>query len=392
MRPRRSTSRSTSLLLMPLTAVALAAGCRLPGPSRGDQPATVVSLPPVAPSALAICLPATSDAGEPAAVSNLLAAVVQPNLHLAVLSGSSVLWQGTTPATSGPRRLPAGPSKPRHPTEYQSKRYQQKEGSYLKTVNVARHELTVDARASLTGWLARQETALASVRVPRRSSAPGSCVAAAVAGFSSLDQARVDLGPRRVVVVLVADAELGIGGRSTATGVAAGGGLQRATVIGSNASGTVADLADTRGRLLAAGAGRAVLLTAAASAVLPRVVESALHTAPSDPLPATVLFPLGSDYLDATAGRVLTDELAGIHALPNASITINGYADSLGVAAANVALSQRRATAVRDWLVAHGVDPRRMAYVGRGSSDPLVPLRPGGEPANRAVVVIIDPP
>lgn len=75
--------------------------------------------------------------------------------------------------------------------------------------------------------------------------------------------------------------------------------------------------------------------------------------------PLAVYFEAGSARLDATA-------LAGIRAYALAmkgdarSVDIAGYVDRQGARPANVALARQRATAVRDALVAAGVDPARL--------------------------------
>ena len=67
----------------------------------------------------------------------------------------------------------------------------------------------------------------------------------------------------------------------------------------------------------------------------------------------------------------LGDVLAG-H--PDWTGTIEGHTDSVGTAAANLTLSERRAAAVRTRLVgAHRVDPARLATQGFGSSRPREP-------------------
>ena len=54
--------------------------------------------------------------------------------------------------------------------------------------------------------------------------------------------------------------------------------------------------------------------------------------------------------------------------------TIEGHTDSVGTAAANLALSERRASALRDRLVStHKVDPARLVTQGYGSSRPREP-------------------
>jgi OmpA-OmpF porin, OOP family len=51
-------------------------------------------------------------------------------------------------------------------------------------------------------------------------------------------------------------------------------------------------------------------------------------------------------------------------------VRIEGHTDASGAPAANVALSQRRAEAVRDYLVQLGADSSQLSAVGLGASDP----------------------
>jgi len=53
-------------------------------------------------------------------------------------------------------------------------------------------------------------------------------------------------------------------------------------------------------------------------------------------------------------------------------IMITGYTDRIGDERYNLALSQRRAEAVRDYLATHGVPPAAMQVSGRGDADPVV--------------------
>lgn len=50
-------------------------------------------------------------------------------------------------------------------------------------------------------------------------------------------------------------------------------------------------------------------------------------------------------------------------------VRIEGHTDASGSPAANVALSQRRADAVKEYLVELGADPSQLAAVGLGSAD-----------------------
>jgi outer membrane protein OmpA-like peptidoglycan-associated protein len=51
---------------------------------------------------------------------------------------------------------------------------------------------------------------------------------------------------------------------------------------------------------------------------------------------------------------------------------IEGHTDDVGDAFANLDLSQRRADAVRAYLIARGVEPDRLLAVGHGESRPVV--------------------
>jgi len=111
------------------------------------------------------------------------------------------------------------------------------------------------------------------------------------------------------------------------------------------------------------------------------VEEPPLAEAPApQPLPQEVPFRLSFDALfdfdSATLkpeGRSALDELAGRLAVSHyAGMTIVGHADRIGPAKYNQALSERRAIAVREYLVAHGVDAGKVSPSGVGSSEPTV--------------------
>lgn len=65
-------------------------------------------------------------------------------------------------------------------------------------------------------------------------------------------------------------------------------------------------------------------------------------------------------------------------------IAITGHTDSSGEEAANVALSQERALAIRDALVARGIPADGMRARGVGSAQPVAGLDPT-DPANRRI-------
>jgi outer membrane protein OmpA-like peptidoglycan-associated protein len=73
----------------------------------------------------------------------------------------------------------------------------------------------------------------------------------------------------------------------------------------------------------------------------------------------------------------------------NARITATGHTDKSGPENYNMALSLRRANAVKDALVREGVPATAIAVIGRGESQPLVPTADGvREPQNRRVEIV----
>lgn len=78
-----------------------------------------------------------------------------------------------------------------------------------------------------------------------------------------------------------------------------------------------------------------------------------------------------------------------------AAITIEGFADPAGSARYNQQLSQRRADAVRDYLVAQGLNDGLLKTVGMGKTRQVRPGAAGNAPGaelNRRVVFVIEAP
>ncbi|TWT10118.1 OmpA family protein [Reyranella sp. CPCC 100927] len=71
-------------------------------------------------------------------------------------------------------------------------------------------------------------------------------------------------------------------------------------------------------------------------------------------------------------------------------VGVTGHADRAGGDAYNMALSLRRANAVKDALVREGIPATGITVVGRGESQPLVPTADGvREPQNRRVEIVL---
>lgn len=86
-----------------------------------------------------------------------------------------------------------------------------------------------------------------------------------------------------------------------------------------------------------------------------------------------VLF--GTDRYDISSeARVVLEKQANwLAQYPALNITVEGHADERGTREYNLALGERRANSVKNYLVALGVDPRRIETVTYGKERPAVP-------------------
>ena len=72
-----------------------------------------------------------------------------------------------------------------------------------------------------------------------------------------------------------------------------------------------------------------------------------------------------------------------------ATVLVEGHTDSVGSEAYNLALSDRRAKAVFDYLTSRGVDPARLKSVGKGEAEPIASNDTAeGRQQNRRVMLI----
>jgi outer membrane protein OmpA-like peptidoglycan-associated protein len=103
-----------------------------------------------------------------------------------------------------------------------------------------------------------------------------------------------------------------------------------------------------------------------------------------------VFFDWDRSNLSAQALNTIKQAAATFKTKGNARITATGHTDKSGPENYNMALSLRRANAVKDALVREGVPATAIAVVGRGESQPLVPTADGvREPQNRRVEIVI---
>lgn len=85
----------------------------------------------------------------------------------------------------------------------------------------------------------------------------------------------------------------------------------------------------------------------------------------------SVHFELDSDALTPEAYRLLNSVAASFKAQRGVTAEVAGYADSTGNSGYNMALSQRRAAVVRDFLIYSGVPSEQLVAAGYGESRPI---------------------
>jgi outer membrane protein OmpA-like peptidoglycan-associated protein len=103
-----------------------------------------------------------------------------------------------------------------------------------------------------------------------------------------------------------------------------------------------------------------------------------------------VLFDTGRAELKAGASRKIDQLAQFLIEHPDRRVQIDGFTDSVGTDAYNEELSQRRANAVREALIARGVDSSRIGTEGYGKSYPVANNNDsGGRQLNRRVEVVI---
>lgn len=82
----------------------------------------------------------------------------------------------------------------------------------------------------------------------------------------------------------------------------------------------------------------------------------------------------GYDRYDLTAEAMsqLEQQARWLKQYTNLSVTVEGHADERGTREYNLALGERRATSVRNYLVAMGVNPSRINVLSYGKERPAV--------------------
>jgi len=121
-----------------------------------------------------------------------------------------------------------------------------------------------------------------------------------------------------------------------------------------------------------------------------RLFHDVLAGLPPPPQHFTLYFEFGSDEL-TTESRALTRQiLQVVKTRPNPDVIVVGHTDTTGSAASNDELGRKRATIVRNLLVAAGLDASAVDVTSHGEGDPLIQTPDETyEPRNRRVEIDI---
>lgn len=97
------------------------------------------------------------------------------------------------------------------------------------------------------------------------------------------------------------------------------------------------------------------------------------HTAP-----VATSSSIGEVYFDTGSAALTTDDQATLSKAadsmkqnPNMRVRVQGYTDSTGDSAQNVALSNQRSDTVQQYLISKGVDKSRLNLQGFGQANPV---------------------
>jgi len=106
-----------------------------------------------------------------------------------------------------------------------------------------------------------------------------------------------------------------------------------------------------------------------------------------------ILFDVGSDHIRGESTPTLAEIGDMLKTHPTLKLTIEGHTDNVGNAAANQTLSEKRAAAVKQYLVStYAIDAARLKSVGYGATKPAAPnTTDEGRQNNRRVELVKQP-
>jgi len=86
----------------------------------------------------------------------------------------------------------------------------------------------------------------------------------------------------------------------------------------------------------------------------------------------TVYFDFDQSTLTAEARAILAENARTLLDHPDINVRIEGHCDERGTVEYNLALGERRALAVRNYLINYGIEPSRITVISYGKERPAV--------------------
>ena len=109
-------------------------------------------------------------------------------------------------------------------------------------------------------------------------------------------------------------------------------------------------------------------------------------------MPSNITFASDQDAVNAAFYPTLNSVALVLNKFNRTLVDVDGYTDSTGSKDHNLALSQRRALSVADYLNSQGVDARRFSVQGFGQADPVATnSTSAGRALNRRVEITLSP-
>lgn len=109
-------------------------------------------------------------------------------------------------------------------------------------------------------------------------------------------------------------------------------------------------------------------------------------------MPSNITFATDQDQVIPAFYQTLNAVALVVNKYNRTLVDINGHTDSTGSLSHNMALSQRRAGSVGNYLINQGVDGRRLAMNGFGPNQPIASnATPDGRAQNRRVEIYLSP-
>ncbi len=378
-----TTMRSLCLFAALLAVCLGAAGCAR---QTGGDPQ--LRLPTDRPSALVIV--GSRSALELAPIPAAISGSARTGEHVEIVDSADPVPVLASSVAPMPPSMP-GPVPPTRPgasaTKYLVDQYRAQYQKYEQRLATDWGTLEREQTSRLRSWSDSIEADVS------RAPADGGQAASTSAGlpeaeafFGSLDQAGVDLGTRKVLVLV------GTPAMSETVTPLPPSSLAGITVILANFTGGQTTEAEWQADFLQAGPSRVVVLSPATQSELASVIAQGLG-GEHGPAPAEVRFALNEATL-SPAARAGLDRLAAwlTTRCQGAALTILGFADPLGSTARNVRLAQQQAMITMAYLAGRGVSSARMSAAGYGTSLPAAPSNAqGAQPLDRRAVIVIDP-